>query len=149
MEETSLEDYEGLKSKIVEMVLHTKSKAVKEVVEELKKVLLQKRGTGMQKLRALNLLNACLTLTHNQFFILSVEQSLLSKLSAFARFKKESSDPARGALLFGKKGNTNHAELFLKYLLIYIRDWAHTYPTLNSIASKVETILSEADQQKS
>ena len=40
MEETSLEDYEGLKSKIVEMVLHTKSKAVKEVVEELKKVLL-------------------------------------------------------------------------------------------------------------
>lgn len=115
------------------MVGCTQNKQVREVVDELRKVLLQKRSLGMQKLRALNLLNACLTLTHNPSFILAVQVSLLGKLCIYARFKKESSDPARGRLLFGKKGNLTHAELFLKYLLSYIRNWATIYPSFNAI----------------
>ena len=36
-------------------------------------------------------------------------------------------------MLFGKNCNQDQSALFLKYLLIYIREWAEKFPTYNVV----------------
>lgn len=59
----------------------------------------------MQKLKALNLLEATISRGANPELIYFAEKKILNRLLTLARFKKESTDPGRGALLFGKGCN--------------------------------------------
>ena len=59
----------------------------------------------MQKLKALNLLEATISRGTNPELIFFAERKILNRLLTLARFKKESSDPGRGALIFGKGCN--------------------------------------------
>ena len=72
---------------------------------------------------------------NNSELVFYTERKILNRLLTLARFKKESTDPSRGKLLFGKACNQNHSALFLKYLLDYIRGWAELFPTYSSIAN--------------
>ena len=87
----------------------------------------------MQKLKALNLLEAAIVQGQNAELVCYAERKILNRLLQLARFKKESSDPGRGALLFGKNCKQNHSALFLKYLLDYIKGWAEMFPTYQQI----------------
>ena len=59
----------------------------------------------MQKLKALNLLEATISRGGNPELIFFAERKILNRLLTLAKFKKESSDPGRGTLLFGKGCN--------------------------------------------
>ena len=64
-----------------------------------------KKGDSLQKLKALNLLEATISRGANSELVFYAERKILNRLLTLARFKKESSDPGRGALLFGKGCN--------------------------------------------
>ena len=105
------------------------------VIDQIKKILNFKNGESLQKLKALNLLEAAITKGQNAELVCYAERKILNRLLQLARFKKESSDPGRGALLFGKNCNQSHSALFLKYLLDYIKGWAELYPTYAQISA--------------
>ena len=106
----------------------------------MKRILNFKKGESIQKLKALNLLDSAITKGQNSELVYYAERKILNRLQTLARFKRESSDPGRGALMFGKGCNQNHSALFLKYLLDYIRGWAELFPTYSCIES-----LNQAD----
>ena len=64
-----------------------------------------KKGESLQKLKALNLLEAAIGKGQNPEIVCYAERKILNRLLTLARFKKESSDPGRGALIFGKGCN--------------------------------------------
>ena len=80
-------------------------KDVRLVIDQIKKILNFKKGESIQKLKALNLLEASITKGQNAELVCYAERKILNRLLQLARFKKESSDPSRGALLFGKNCN--------------------------------------------
>ena len=75
------------------------------VIDQLKRILNMKKGESLQKLKALNLLEAAITKSGNSELVLYAERKMLNRLLTLARFRKESADPCRGALIFGKGCN--------------------------------------------
>ena len=75
------------------------------MIDQIKKILNFKKGDSLEKLKALNLLEAAIVKGQNSELVYYAEKKILNRLLTLARFKKESSDPGRGALLFGKGCN--------------------------------------------
>ena len=58
------------------------------LIDQIKKILNQKKGESLQKLKALNLLEAAITKGQNSELVCYAERKILNRLLTLARFKK-------------------------------------------------------------
>ena len=60
------------------------------MIDQLKKILHSKKGESLQKLKALNLLEAAISRGNNEELVFYAERKILNWLVTLARFKKVS-----------------------------------------------------------
>jgi hypothetical protein len=98
------------------------------VITQVKKMLKDRSIQPTVKLTALQLFHKCMEL-NNVPFLLFAQKKVLRRFGEFARHRKTSADPARGADIFGPvQGEQQAASVeFLKLLLQSIKTWASRY----------------------
>ena len=103
----------------------------REVITLIKREIKSKGCPPPAKLRALNLLHACM-LTGNNEFLIFASKKLMQRFTILGRYKRQSIDDNRGADLFGPQstGSTEHMQAsadFLRSLLAYMKIWAQQF----------------------
>lgn len=98
------------------------------VITQVKKMLKDRNIQPTVKLTALQLFHKCMEL-NNVPFLLFAQKKVLRRFGEFARHRKTSADPGRGADIFGPvQGEQQAASVeFLKLLLQAIKIWASRY----------------------
>ena len=100
----------------------------KAVITQIKKMLKDRTILPTVKLAALQLFHQCMGV-NNLHFLLFAQKKILRRFGEFARHRKPSADPGRGADLFGTfQGDQRAASIeFHQLLLQYIKIWASRY----------------------
>ena len=98
------------------------------VITQVKKLLKDRSIPPTGKLAALQLFHQCMG-TGNEPFLLFAQKKILRRLGEFARHRKASTFPDRGADIFGScQGEQQTASIeFLRILLYAIKSWATRY----------------------
>lgn len=103
----------------------------KEVITLIKREIKSKGCPPPAKLRALNLLHACM-LTGNNEFLAFASKKLMQRFVILGRYRRQSLDDNRGADMFGPQstGSTEHMQAsadFLRALLADMKIWAQQF----------------------
>ena len=95
------------------------------VITQIKKMLKDKSIQPTVKLATLQIFHQCMGV-NNMHFLLFAQKKVLRRLGEFARHRKTSADPGRGADIFGNyQGEQRAASIdFLQTLLYDIKSWA-------------------------
>jgi hypothetical protein len=114
-------------------VLTANASTCREIVNEVKKIIKDKREPPTNKVNALKvrptqIFHACM-MAGNPQFLSYVCRKIMSRLSIMAKHKYNVADDNRGLDLFGSRDSVGQAASaeFLRNLLSYIRIWAENF----------------------
>lgn len=128
---SSQDDYQTHASEIVEIIRKADLNQCKDVISAIKKEIKDKHVDPPSKLRALELLDACMMVNNYQFLTFA-QKKILDRLTILARHKKQIPSNDRGEDIFGAVGNSSDenkeaSKRFLVFLLDRIKAWNMAY----------------------